>query len=139
MKTIEQRLDLRDNALNLIRLLLAVLVIVAHSFPISGLGNGLEIGGMSLGLLAVGGFFTISGYLITLSRYRTAFGTFAWRRFLRIMPAFWVCLIFTGFGAAAIAGAVRGGWSVSSAAHYVLANAPMMYGDGRIDQIAAGP
>lgn len=118
---------------------MAILVIVSHSFPIGGFGGDPALGDMSLGLLAVGAFFTISGYLITLSRYRTPFGTFVWRRFLRIFPGYWACLIFTAFVAAGIAGAVRGGWSVSTAINFVLTNAPMMYGgDLTVGETLAG-
>lgn len=47
---IEARLG-RENALNLIRLVLAVLVIVSHSFPIGGFGPDPSIGGLGLGSL----------------------------------------------------------------------------------------
>jgi peptidoglycan/LPS O-acetylase OafA/YrhL len=55
-------------------------------------------------LLAVGGFFVLSGFLITRS-YETVSspGRFLWHRFLRIFPAFWICLLITGFGFAPLA------------------------------------
>ncbi|MBB5642817.1 acyltransferase family protein [Cryobacterium roopkundense] len=119
----------RDNAFNLIRLVLATLVIVSHSWPISGFGQDPQLGDMKLGMFAVGGFFAISGFLITKSRMRTALWPYLWRRALRILPAYWVCLVFTGFVAAAIAGALNGGWSVQDGLHYVVSNADMRNGD----------
>lgn len=119
-RTIAQRLDLRSNSLNAIRLLLAALVIVSHTFPISGHGPDPQWGGIGLGTLAVGGFFTISGYLITSSRLKSGLVSYAWRRFLRILPGFWVCLVFTAFVAARIGGWARGGWSARNALEYVL-------------------
>jgi peptidoglycan/LPS O-acetylase OafA/YrhL len=123
--TVSTGLDLRSNALNAVRLALATLVIVSHSFPIAGKGPDPAWGGISLGTLAVGGFFAISGYLITNSRLRSGLGSYAWRRFLRIFPGFWVCLLFTAFVAAPLGGLARGGYSASSALHYVVSYADM--------------
>lgn len=125
MQSIDQRLG-RDNALNIIRLVLAALVIVSHSFPIGGFGVDPVVGDLGLGSIAVGGFFAISGYLITQSRYRSSLWSYAWKRVLRIFPGYWVCLIFTAFVAAALAGMVRGGWTVGNAAVLVAVNAPMV-------------
>src|SRR6476620_3295224 len=61
-------LDARNNSLNLIRLVLALLVLVAHSYPLAGAGDGSVVRGESLGGWAVFGFFAISGYLISASR-----------------------------------------------------------------------
>lgn len=128
MTTISERLDPRDNALNLIRLILAALVIVSHAGPISGLSGDPMLGDVTLGRLAVGGFFAISGYLITQSRFRTGIWTYSWRRFLRIMPGYWVCLAFTAFVAAAIGGAIRGGWTLQTASNFFFSNARMFRG-----------
>ncbi|KSW29275.1 acyltransferase [Cellulomonas sp. B6] len=87
------RLDPRDNSLNAVRLVLALLVLVAHSYYIAGVGKGPELHGENLGGFAVFGFFTISGYLITGSRFSNTFGTYLLHRLARLMPAFWVCLV----------------------------------------------
>jgi peptidoglycan/LPS O-acetylase OafA/YrhL len=60
--------------------------------------------GATAGFLAVGGFFVLSGFLITRS-YETvnSIGRFIWHRFLRIFPGFWVCLVVTAFGFAPLA------------------------------------
>lgn len=89
----------RSNAFGLLRLVLAVLVIVSHAYPVGGFGpdpiGPWTSGQAELGDLAVVGFFAVSGYLITLSASRTSLGIYLWRRFLRIMPAFWFVLLFT--------------------------------------------
>jgi peptidoglycan/LPS O-acetylase OafA/YrhL len=46
--------------------------------------------------MAVDGFFVLSGYLITRSYLSTSSpARYLWRRFIRIFPAFWVCLALT--------------------------------------------
>src|SRR6478752_4997220 len=82
----------RDNALNAVRLLLAVLVVVDHS---SMIGYGAPSRFTYLGGFAVDAFFAISGYLVTGSRLRTGTGAFLWRRVIRLMPAYWAALIVT--------------------------------------------
>lgn len=86
---------MRTNALNLIRLALALLVLVAHGYYLSGRGDGPSIRGENLGGWAVFGFFTISGYLITASRFANPLGRFLVLRVARIYPAFLVCLVVT--------------------------------------------
>ncbi len=88
-------LDVRTNSLNLIRLALALLVLVAHGFYLSGRGTGPSFRGENLGGWAVFGFFTISGYLITASRFANPFGRYLALRVARIYPAFLVCLVVT--------------------------------------------
>ena len=84
------------NSLNLIRLILAAAVLVAHSYPLTGrLEQAPPLGGQGLGGWAVAGFFAVSGYLITASRQRTAFANFLLLRIGRIYPAFIVVLLVT--------------------------------------------
>ena len=59
-----------------------------------------------LSSIAVYGFFGISGYLIAGSASKNSVGRYIWQRFLRIFPAFWVCLVVTAFALGAIALAV---------------------------------
>ncbi|TPG16050.1 acyltransferase family protein [Pedococcus bigeumensis] len=138
MSPAAERLDLRHNSLNAIRLLLATLVMVSHAFPISGLAPEPHLGDIKLGTLAVGGFFTISGYLISHSRLNSSLISYAWRRFLRIFPGYWVALAFTAFVAAWLGGTVRGGWSVSNATTFVLSSADMVGGSSIDDRTLAG-
>lgn len=90
-----------DNALGLIRLVLAATVIFDHAFPLGGFGHDpffdLTRGQASLGSLAVGGFFAISGYLIAKSGMSGDVVQFMWRRTLRIFPAYWLVLLVTAF------------------------------------------
>ncbi|MGH3870129.1 MAG: acyltransferase family protein [Pseudonocardiaceae bacterium] len=126
-KTITRRFDPQDNGLNAIRLVLAFLVILSHSWPLSGFGDEPMLGDATIGSFAVGGFFAISGFLVTGSRLRLRAGAYGWRRFLRIFPGFWACLVVTAFVLAPAVGALRGGWSSSDALSYVSSNAPMVF------------
>ncbi len=93
----------RGNSLNMFRLILAALVLFAHSWYIAGRGSGPSIQGENLGGWAVAGFFVLSGFLITRSRLRTAPGEFLLHRIARIFPAFLVVLLVTAFVFAPIA------------------------------------
>jgi peptidoglycan/LPS O-acetylase OafA/YrhL len=93
--------DPKNNAFGFLRLTLAVLVIFSHSFPLGGFGiDGLKAftnGRYTIGLVSVAMFFVLSGFLIC----RSALGSrsiprFLWHRFLRIFPAYWVCLVVCG-------------------------------------------
>jgi peptidoglycan/LPS O-acetylase OafA/YrhL len=98
---LEQALSGRDNAFGFLRLLLAALVLVDHSFPLGGFGDcpvlGWTRGQDTLGGLAVAGFFLLSGYLVTRSGLSNDPLQFLWRRALRIFPAYWTVLLVTAF------------------------------------------
>jgi peptidoglycan/LPS O-acetylase OafA/YrhL len=83
----------RRNSLNFLRLALATAVIFSHAITLGGFGREDILGKTTLGTMAVYGFFGISGYLIAGSASRNQLGRYLWQRFLRIFPAFWVCLI----------------------------------------------
>jgi peptidoglycan/LPS O-acetylase OafA/YrhL len=102
-------LDLRSNSFDFVRLTLALAVVISHSIP---LGNfklkelsfpiqafSPDINSITtVGHLAVFGFFAISGFLITASWLNTnSIEVFLKNRFLRIFPAFWICLAITAF------------------------------------------
>jgi len=124
MATLGPALSTRDNALNFVRLLLAITVIVAHTWPLGGYGVEPTVGDSNIGHLAVAGFFAISGYLITISRMRLPLGQFMMNRAVRILPGFWVCLIVVAFLIAPVMNVLAGtGWSIGSAAGYVVKNA----------------
>lgn len=99
--SISQALNGHNNSLGLIRLVLASLVIVDHAFPLGGFGKdpfwGMTHGQASLGSLAVGGFFAVSGYLIAKSGMSGDVIQFMWRRTIRIFPAYWLVLLVTAF------------------------------------------
>lgn len=86
----------RRNNFTIMRLAFALLVLVGHSYPISG--NGYDplsslMQNMWIGEAAVLGFFTISGFLITASFQNRPIGDFIAARILRLYPGFIVCLI----------------------------------------------
>ncbi len=90
----------RDNNLNLIRMIAAMLVLVSHAFPIT-LGAGAEeplyaTTGQTLGHYAVAIFFVISGLLIARSfDRRQSMVHFTLSRILRLYPALLVVLVLT--------------------------------------------
>jgi peptidoglycan/LPS O-acetylase OafA/YrhL len=123
--TLGERFDPRNNSLNALRLLLATLVIVSHAWPIGGFGPDPEIGGLGLGGWAVAGFFAISGYLITSSRLRSNLLPYLWRRFLRIFPGLWVCLLVIALVFAPVAALTQTwaeGITAPGLARYVITN-----------------
>jgi enterobacterial common antigen flippase len=77
---------------NFLRLLAAWLVLFSHAYHLTGAAAAepllvLTSGKMTLGTLAVGMFFSISGYLITGSAYaRSSLRSFLSARFRRIFP-----------------------------------------------------
>lgn len=100
-------LDHRRNGLNGVRLVLALAVLVAHGWYLAGAGVGPHVAGENIGGWAVFGFFALSGYLITASRWTRSLGEYLVHRVARIYPAFLVCLVVTAFVFAPI------GWYVA--------------------------
>jgi peptidoglycan/LPS O-acetylase OafA/YrhL len=101
LPTLADRFSSRANSIGFLRLVLAGAVLVSHSWPL-GLGRGdpgrgVSTGQTDLGQLGVYGFFVLSGFLITASGLRFTLPRYAWHRFLRIFPGFWVCLLVTAF------------------------------------------
>jgi len=90
----------RGNAFDLLRLTAALLVIVDHSWVITG-HPGFPLAGGSgtdLGQLAVGMFFLLSGYLVSSSWLADpSLRRFAGRRLLRIYPAYAVVILLLVF------------------------------------------
>ncbi|PWJ54619.1 Peptidoglycan/LPS O-acetylase OafA/YrhL, contains acyltransferase and SGNH-hydrolase domains [Quadrisphaera granulorum] len=95
--------DHRANGLSLMRLALAVVVAISHGLE-NGFGWQPSVNGTQIGVLAVDGFFVISGYLMVSSWNRLAdVRRYAWHRALRIAPAFWLCLVVTALVIAPVA------------------------------------
>lgn len=125
--TIGEALSGRNNALNAIRFLLAVAVIFSHTFPLGAFGSEPSVASTTVGTMAVGGFFALSGYLIAGSRMRLRFLPYLWHRCIRIFPAFWVCLAVVAFGFAPLAAVSSGSkWDLVSSLTYVFTN-PGLY------------
>jgi len=92
----------RQNNFDLIRLLAAAQVVLAHAIGHTGLVHQLPPWGKSVfdALMLLPGvpvFFVISGFLITRSfeKNPTDLEGYFWRRGLRIFPGLWVCLAVT--------------------------------------------
>lgn len=101
--------DPKHNALNAIRLVLAISVIVWHSFPLTGANIGIAPVRVLVSNIGVDSFFAISGYLIVSSWIRNPrWWSFLRARILRIFPAFWTCLILTVVVFAPVAVMIRG-------------------------------
>lgn len=140
MGSIRDCLNSKDNALNLLRLVLAGLVIVSHSAPIGGFGEEFKVGGLTLGNIAVGGFFAVSGFLITSSRFGSDLLPYLWRRFLRIFPGYWGCLAVVGFVFSAISATTRSGWTPQTGLSYFWSNALMVFsGDSLSSTLTGAP
>ncbi len=143
-RTLADAFDPRRNNIDALRLMLATMVLVSHSWffvlgekdPIGSLA-----GGRDLGELAVDGFFLMSGFLVTRSHLRApSTGRYLWHRFLRIMPAFWVCLVVTAVAVGPLLWWLERGTTVGypwtgtdSALTYVVANAAL-----RMNQFGLG-
>lgn len=96
----------RDNNINALQGIAAVLVIYSHAFPLSS-GNAGELlkdlsgGAFSFGALAVAVFFILSGFLLTQSlQRRPAFLPYIKNRLIRIYPAMLVCSVVCILGGA---------------------------------------
>jgi peptidoglycan/LPS O-acetylase OafA/YrhL len=96
--SIAARFDRRSNGITPLRLVLALIVLAMHVWPLGGFGPdpvqrltaGRVDGG---GTLAVLCFFGLSGFLLADSRSRAGTFAFLGRRAARILPAYWVCIV----------------------------------------------
>ncbi|MCI2239851.1 acyltransferase family protein [Kineococcus sp. TRM81007] len=130
--TLAALFDPRSNSLNVLRLTLAVTVAVVHGME-NGFGHQPQVGSTDLGSLAVDGFFVISGFLVARSFLRLgSLRRYAWHRFLRIAPGFWVCLLVTAAVVAPLAAVLSGRPATAvlegpeTAVSYVTANAALL-------------
>ncbi|WP_431236986.1 acyltransferase family protein [Mycolicibacterium aichiense] len=122
--TIEKVFDPRANALNALRLLLAVSVIVWHSFGLTGHHVNYLPAQRLIADVGVDGFFAISGFLITASWLSNPqLRSYFLARGLRILPGLWLCLAVTALIIAPIAVSIQGG----SGMKLLLSRAPFEY------------
>ncbi|MEP6587737.1 MAG: acyltransferase [Polaromonas sp.] len=88
----------KKNSFDLIRIVAAFLVLVSHSFALTGLPEPQVLPGYSLGRIGVNVFFALSGYLIFQSLDRDPnLVRFLAKRSLRIFPGLAVMLLVTTF------------------------------------------
>lgn len=119
-----QSFDPRRNALNALRLGLALSVIIWHSYPLTAHYMPSAAIQQFVGSIGVDGFFAISGFLITSSWLRhPRLRDYSVARGLRILPGFYVCMIVTAFVIAPIGVAMQGG----SATKLLLSGGPVEY------------
>lgn len=99
--TLDEFLDARSAGFDLVRLVLAFLVLVSHTYPLGGFGtepmSPLAPKVLTLGGFSVGGFFALSGLLVGRSALKRRPGSFTKARFARVMPALWVAILVSGF------------------------------------------
>lgn len=114
------------NSLNFIRLLLALLVIVGHAWPLTHSGNSkFEV----LSVVAVDLFFAISGFLIMASTRHGNWYSYLWRRFLRIFPGYWVSILVVVFIFAPLSFLInpeQGQWSIKDGVSYIIHNSTLI-------------
>jgi peptidoglycan/LPS O-acetylase OafA/YrhL len=148
-ETLDALLHRQGNSIGFLRFALAALVILHHSYVLSGHRDPLDRltrGNLDLGNVAVSGFFVLSGFLITRSAERApSVWRYLWHRVLRIFPGFWVCLVVC---AAVIGpffwlverGSLGGYAGISDQAPlgYVVSNAGLSINQTRIDGLLAG-
>jgi peptidoglycan/LPS O-acetylase OafA/YrhL len=132
MPTLKDRFDPRRNSFDVLRLSFALLVACSHGISVH-LGSQPHLGLSTIGDFGLDGFFILSGFLVTRSWFGLrSFPRFAWHRFLRIMPGFWVCLLVVGFVVAPLAAVLQGMSPLvaftgePSALRYVLSNAGLL-------------
>ena len=101
-----QRLDLKNNSFDILRLILAFIVITGHNISLfkNQFPTWLETVAyadqdkLSMGSYAVFGFFVLSGILITRSAINSSsIWSYLKKRFWRIYPAYWMCTFLIAF------------------------------------------
>lgn len=134
MTSLADSLDSKRNTLNFVRLVLASAVIYRHAQVVtSGTVETSNWNSQIFGQMPVDGFFAVSGYLIAGSWIRNPQPRqFLASRIARIYPAFWACLVVTGFCIAPLAASLGGyDWTWSPLSQdgpfgYVFKNASLV-------------
>ncbi|RQS70135.1 acyltransferase [Burkholderia sp. Bp8963] len=146
VKMPNDRLSSHDNGFGLLRLFFATMVLWDHAFPLGGFGRDpmwhLTLDQDSMGGICVSGFFAISGFLIAKSGMRADLLQFAWRRCVRIFPAYWTVLVITAFGVGPVihyldAGTLHGYWNtvIGGPLGYVVNNWNLWIGQYGINSL----
>jgi peptidoglycan/LPS O-acetylase OafA/YrhL len=128
--SLSERLAARDDNFDVLRLGAAFMVLVSHSFPLSGHHEpGLLGTSDTLGFIGVLVFFSISGFLITQSWLTDPHpGRYAIKRLLRIIPGLVVSLVLTAYvlGPIVTSESVTKYLTSAGPASYVLHNTLML-------------
>ncbi len=92
----------KNNNFDFLRFVFAILVVVSHSFALSGDNQSSEWilqitnGQISYSSIGLNGFFVISGFFIFQSLQRSSsLGNYLIKRFLRLFPGLFVLLLLT--------------------------------------------
>jgi peptidoglycan/LPS O-acetylase OafA/YrhL len=117
--------------MNLIRLVLAAMVLVAHARLTYGAAEPVWAG-RSVGTWAVAGFFVVSGYLITVSRSRHGLRVYLIHRLARLYPGYWLCLVVTAVLAVLVASDATRDSVMRAGLDYVAGNASLVQVQGDI-------
>jgi peptidoglycan/LPS O-acetylase OafA/YrhL len=121
----------RRNSLNFLRLAFCLTVIFSHAITQGGFGSEWILGDRTtIAVPTLYGFFCLSGFLITGSAMRNNVGRYLWQRFLRIMPAYWLCLVVTAFIIGALAWihqAHTTSCSIFSCYYFIPSSSPLDY------------
>jgi peptidoglycan/LPS O-acetylase OafA/YrhL len=105
--TVADLVDRRSPGFDALRLVLAFLVLVSHTWPLGGFGE--EPGSppapryLTLGGFAVAGFFAMSGLLVGRSAARRPLRAFTRARALRIVPGYAVAVVISALPVAMMA------------------------------------
>jgi len=136
------------NSFSVLRLVLATSVVLSHSFylPNFGIDPFERWTGLRLGSLAVDGFFSLSGMLVTASLLRDrSLAVFVRHRLARLMPGFWVCLAFCALILAPITIVLDHGWrsllnlaSIKALLGYILKNAALLIREPTLPNVLSG-
>lgn len=100
-KKISEIYNPKNNAFDILRFIMASLVIVHHSYDLLGIPTNnffvrLTMGQLNLGSFAVGSFFIISGFLVAQSLLNSKnLSQYFVKRFLRLFPALFVSLFLS--------------------------------------------
>jgi len=136
-----------DNAFDVLRLILALLVVQTHASLIGGFKGPDFLGvltknQMSGGTLGVLGFFGISGFLVTRSYVaRGAVRAFVSSRLLRILPALYFALFLAAFVIAPILAHLNpqaGPWHLSEALGYLSGNLAVKHKAWNVGSVLSG-
>lgn len=114
---------LTQNNFDLLRLLFAGTVCLAHSYDLSGLPQLAWLGSILSPAVAVKGFFVVSGFLIFMSYERSSsLASYAGKRIRRIYPAYFTVVMLCALGLFAVSSYDAGDYFSRAWGRYVVAN-----------------
>ncbi|UTT67628.1 acyltransferase [Janibacter sp. CX7] len=112
---------------------------MSHSYPIAGFSSDPSWAGLKLGTWSVGGFFAISGYLITRSAEGSGKSAYIRARLLRILPGLWFCALVTAFVISPFIGWLNSAeWRFSEAWSYAWHTMTFTDGGNRVGDVLRG-